>query len=114
MVYRLLRIYYGSYSEKIILYKKGTPMFNQTNLFIGSIYAISIATGGIVGLGILKLVENEDRIARNAAQKAIASASDYLQGVYHKRVDTLLELLESSDVSPETEDEIRHLVDCPL
>ena len=89
-------------------------MFNQTNMIIGSIYAISLVTGGIIGLGILKLTQDEDRIARNAAQKAIASTSDYLQGVYHKRVDTLLELLESSDVSPETEDEIRHLVDCPL
>lgn len=103
-----------SYNEIITLYKKGTPMFNQTNLIVGSIYAISIALGGTIGLGIVKLVENEDRIARNAAQKAIASTSDYLQGVYHKRVDNLLELLESSDVSPETEDEIRHLVDCPL
>ena len=89
-------------------------MFNQTNMIIGSIYAISLVTGGIIGLGILKLTQDEDRIARNAAQKAIASTSDYLQGVYHKRVDTLLELLESSDVSSETEDEIRHLVDCPL
>nr|DAS39801.1 MAG TPA: hypothetical protein [Caudoviricetes sp.] len=89
-------------------------MFNQTNLIIGSIYAISAVTGGIVVLGLSKLVENEDRVARNAAQKAIASTSNYLQGVYHKRVDQILELLESSDVSPETEDEIRHLVDCPL
>ena len=89
-------------------------MFNQTNMIIGSIYAISIVTGGIIGLGILKLTQDEDRIAKAAGKKASASASEYLQSVYHKRVDTLLELLESSDVSPETEDEIRHLVDCPL
>ena len=93
-------------------------MFNQTNLIIGSIYAISAAVGGICVLGIHNLVSNEDRIARDAskkaAQRAIASTSDYLQSVYHKRVDQLLEILESSDVSPETEDEIRHLVDCPL
>ena len=89
-------------------------MFNQTNLIIGSIYAISAVTGGIVVLGISKLVENEDRIARNAGQKASASAMEYLQDVYHKRVNKMLEILESSDVPPETEDEIRNLVDCPL
>lgn len=89
-------------------------MFNQTNLIIGSIYAISAAFGGICALGIAKLVENEDRIARKAGQKASASAMEYLQDVYRKRVDTMYELLESSDVSPETKDEIFNLVDCPL
>ena len=33
--YRLLRIFYGSYNEKITLYKKGTPMFIQTLIIIG-------------------------------------------------------------------------------
>ena len=32
--YRLLRIYYGSYNEKITLYKKGTTMFTQTLIAI--------------------------------------------------------------------------------
>lgn len=34
MGYRLLRIYYGSYNEKITLYKKGTTMFTQTLIAI--------------------------------------------------------------------------------
>ena len=55
-------------------------MFNQTNLIIGSIYAISIATGGIIGLGILKLVENEDRIARNACSEGYRLRERLLAG----------------------------------
>ena len=89
-------------------------MFNQTNLIIGSIYAISVAVGGICALGIIKITNNEDRTAREAGKKASASAMEYLQGIYRERVKMTLEMLESSDVSPETEDEIRHLIDCPL
>ena len=98
----------------ITLYKKGTTMFNQTNMIVGSIYAISLVTGGMIGLGILKLTQDEDRIARAAGKKASASASEYLQSVYRKRVDRMFEMLESSDISPENEDEIRNLIDCPL
>ena len=89
-------------------------MFNQTNMIVGSIYAISLVTGGMIGLGILKLTQDEDRIARAAGKKASASASEYLQSVYRKRVDRMFEMLESSDISPENEDEIRNLIDCPL
>ena len=89
-------------------------MFNQTNLIIGSFYAISAAVGGICALGIAKITHNEARTAREAGKKASASAIEYLQGVYRERVEKTLEMLESSDVSPETEDEIRHLIDCPL
>ena len=34
MGYRLLRIFYSSYNEKITLYKKGTTMFAQTLITI--------------------------------------------------------------------------------
>lgn len=89
-------------------------MFNQTNMIVGSLYAISVATGGIIALEILKLVENEERIAKNAGKKASASAMEYLQDVYRKRVDKMYDLLDSSDVSTETKNEILDLVDCPL
>ncbi len=89
-------------------------MFNQTNMIVGSIYAISLVTGGIIGLGILKLTQDEDRIARAAGKKASASASEYLQSVYRKRVDRMLELIDTSDISNDTADELRDLVDCPL
>ena len=89
-------------------------MFNQTNLIIGSIYAISAAAGGMICLGILKLAQDKDRIARAAGKKASASASEYLQSVYRKRVDRMLELIDTSDISNDTADELRDLVDCPL
>ena len=89
-------------------------MFNQTNMIIGSIYAISFVTGGTIVLGILKLAQNEDRIARAAGKKASASAIEYLQSVYRKRVDRMLELIDTSDISNDTADKLRDLVDCPL
>ena len=89
-------------------------MFNQTNMIIGSIYAISIVTGGTIVLGILKLTQDKDRIARAAGKKASASAIEYLQSVYRKRVDRMLELIDTSDISNDTADELRDLVDCPL
>ena len=52
-------------------------MFNYTNMFIGSIYATSLATGGLIALGVLKLAQNNDRIARKAARKATALADNY-------------------------------------
>ena len=42
--YRLLRIYYGSYNEKITLYKKGTPMFAQTLIAIVGIAFFAAST----------------------------------------------------------------------
>ena len=89
-------------------------MFNQTNMIIGSIYAISIVTGGTIVLGILKLAQDKDRIARAAGKKASASAIEYLQSVYRKRVDRMLELIDTSDISNDTADKLRDLVDCPL
>ena len=89
-------------------------MFNQTNLFIGSIYVTSLATGGLIALGVLKLVQNDDRIARKSAKKAIASTDDYLQKTYHKRAHKALDLIYSSDTSSELKDKIRDLLDCPL
>ena len=89
-------------------------MFNQTNMIIGSIYAISIVTGGTIVLGILKLAQDKDRIARAAGMKASASAIEYLQSVYRKRVDRMLEIIDTSDISNDTADELRDLVDCPL
>ena len=89
-------------------------MFNQTNMIIGSIYAISIVTGGTIVLGILKLTQDKDRIARAAGKKASASAIEYLQSVYRKRVDRMLELIDTSDISNDTADKLRDLVDCPL
>ena len=89
-------------------------MFNQTNMIIGSIYAISIVTGGTIVLGILKLAQDKDRIARAAGMKASASAIEYLQSVYRKRVDRMLELIDTSDISNDTADKLRDLVDCPL
>ena len=89
-------------------------MFNQTNMFIGSIYATSLATGGLIALGVLKLVQNDDRIARKSAKKAIASTDEYLQGIYRKRAHKALDLIYSSDASSELKDTIRDLLDCPL
>lgn len=89
-------------------------MFNQTNMFIGSIYATSLATGGLIALGVLKLVQNDDRIARKSAEKAIASTDDYLQKIYRKRAHKALDLIYSSDASSELKDKIRDLLDCPL
>ena len=89
-------------------------MFNKTNLFIGSIYVTSIATGALVVLGVLKLVRNDDRIARKAARKATASMDNYLQSTYHVRAQETLDLIYSSDASSELKDKIRDLLDCPL
>ena len=89
-------------------------MFNQTNMFIGSIYATSLATGGLIALGVLKLVQNDDRIARKAARKATASMDKYLQSIYRVRAQETLDLIYSSDASSELKDKIRDLLDCPL
>ena len=89
-------------------------MFNQTNLFIGSIYATALATGGLIALGVLKLAQNEDRIASETAQKAIALTDNYLQEIYRKRAQKALDLINSSDASSELKDKIRDLLDCPL
>lgn len=89
-------------------------MFNQTNMFIGSIYATSLATGGLIALGVLKLVQNNDRIARKAARKATASMDNYLQSIYRVRAQETLDLINSSDASSELKDKIRDLLDCPL
>lgn len=89
-------------------------MFNQTNMFIGSIYVTSIATGDLVMLGVFKLVQNDDRIARKAARKATASMDNYLQAIYRARVQETLDLIYSSDASSELKDKIRDLLDCPL
>lgn len=89
-------------------------MFNQTNMFIGSIYATSLATGGLIALGVLKLVQNNDRIARKAARKAIASTDKYWQSIYRVRAQETLDLINSSDASSELKNKIRDLLDCPL
>lgn len=89
-------------------------MFNQTNLFIGSIYATSLATGGLIALGVLKLVQNDDRIARKSARKATALADNYWQAIYRARAQETLDLINSSDASSELKDKIRDLLDCPL
>lgn len=89
-------------------------MFNQTNLFIGSIYATSLATGGLIALGVLKLVQNDDRIARKSARKATALADKYWQSIYRVRAQETLDLINSSDASSELKDKIRDLLDCPL
>lgn len=89
-------------------------MFNQTNMFIGSIYATSLATGGLIALGVLKLVQNNDRIARKAARKAIASTDKYWQSIYRVRAQEALDLINSSDASSELKDKIRDLLDCTL
>lgn len=89
-------------------------MFNQTNMFIGSIYATSIATGALVTLGVLKLVQNDDRIARKSARKAMALADNYWQSIYRVRAQETLDLIYSSDASSELKDKIRDLLDCPL
>ena len=89
-------------------------MFNQTNAIIGSIYAISAAIGGSIVLAIVKLTSNEARIAKTAAKKANASTSEYLHGVYRKRVDDVLEIIDSSEISDETKAKLLDIVDCPL
>ena len=89
-------------------------MFNQTNLFIGSIYATSLATGGLIALGVLKLVQNDNRIARKSARKATALADNYWQAIYRVRAQETLDLINSSDASSELKDKIRDLLDCPL
>ena len=89
-------------------------MFNQTNAIIGSIYAVSAVVGGSIVLAIVKLIDNETRIANTAAKKANASVSEYLQGVYRKRVDDVLEIIDSSEISDETKDKLLDIVDCPL
>lgn len=89
-------------------------MFNQTNMFIGSIYATSIATGALVMLGVFKLVQNDDRIARKAARKATALTDNYWQAIYRVRAQETLDLIYSSDASSELKDKIRDLLDCPL
>lgn len=44
MGYRLLRIFYGSYNEKITLYKKGTTMFIQTLVTVVGIAFFAAST----------------------------------------------------------------------
>ena len=89
-------------------------MFNQTNMFIGSIYATSLATGGLIALGVLKLAQNNDHIARKAARKATTLADKYWQSIYRVRAQETLDLINSSDASSELKDKIRDLLDCPL
>lgn len=89
-------------------------MFNQTNMFIGSVYATSLATGGLVALGVLKLTQNNYRIARKAARKATTLTDKYWQSIYRVRAQETLDLIYSSDASSELKDKIRDLLDCPL
>ena len=89
-------------------------MFNQTNAIIGSIYAVSAVIGGSIALAIVKLTSDETRIAKAAGRKANASTSEYLQGVYRKRVDDVLEIIDSSEVSDETKAKLLGVVDNPL
>ena len=89
-------------------------MFNQTNAIIGSIYAVSAVVGGSIVLAIVKLTSNETRIAKTAGKKASASTSEYLQEVYRKRVDDVLEIIDSSEVSDETKAKLLGVVDNPL
>ena len=89
-------------------------MFNQTNAIIGSIYAVSAVVGGSIVLAIAKLTSDEARIAKTAGKKANASTSEYLQGVYRKRVDDVLEIIDSSEISDETKAKLLGVVDNPL
>ena len=89
-------------------------MFNQTNMIIGAIYAISAVTGGMITLGIIKLTRNEARIENAAAKRAVRSLDDYLQGVYRKRVERVLEIIDTAGIPDDTADELRDLIDCPL
>lgn len=89
-------------------------MFNQTNLIIGAIYSVSAVAGGLIVLGVYKLTQNEYRIERKAAQKAIASMDDYIQSEYHKRVNQTLELIEDSDIQPEIAEKLLDLLNRPL
>ena len=51
---------------------------------------------------------------RKSDRKAVNSARDNLQNTYHDRVKTLLDICSDSDVSEDTFDDVRDLMDCPL
>ena len=51
---------------------------------------------------------------RKANRKAVNSASDYLQNIYHDRVNTLLDICSDSDMTEDIFNDVCDLMDCPL
>ena len=51
---------------------------------------------------------------RKANRNAVDSVHDNLQNVYHDRVNTLLDICSSSDMTEDDFDDVRDLMDCPL
>ena len=51
---------------------------------------------------------------RKANRNAVTSVNDRLQNTYHDRVNTLLDICSSSDMTEDTFDDVRDLMDCPL
>ena len=51
---------------------------------------------------------------RKANRNAVNSARDYLQNIYHDRVNTLLDICSDSSMTEDTFDDVRDLMDCPL
>ncbi len=74
-------------------------MFNQTNMIVGSLYAISLLPENHIALEILKLVENEGTNRKNAGKENLAPLPWNTCRTYRKRVDKISDLLDSSDVS---------------
>ncbi len=79
-------------------------MFNHTAMIVGS-STLSRRYCEIIALEILASVENEERIARMPG-KSSASAMEYLQDVYRKRVDKMYDSLDSPMSLTETKNEI--------
>nr|DAF69231.1 MAG TPA: hypothetical protein [Caudoviricetes sp.] len=51
---------------------------------------------------------------KKANRKAVNSAHDYLQNIYHDRVKTLLDTCVDSGMTESTFERICDLMDCPL
>nr|DAM44952.1 MAG TPA: hypothetical protein [Caudoviricetes sp.] len=89
-------------------------MFNRTNLIIGAIYALSASVTVVALSDLVRCVYNEDRIAKKHGRAAAHSAMEYLQGIYQKRAHETIDLIHDSGISPEIEDKLIDLLDCPL
>ena len=72
-----------------------------------SVLSVTLFSRYVYFVGILEGV-------RKANRKSVNSARDYLQNIYHDRVNTLLDICSDSDMTEDTFNDIRDLMDCPL
>jgi hypothetical protein len=82
--------------------------FNRTHAIIGlSVLSAALYCRYVYFAGIMEGT-------RKANRKAVNSAHDYLQNIYHDRVKTLLDICSDSDMAEDIFNDVCDLMDCPL